>query len=111
MNHSSEWFFYFRIFVLQNKTMNIKEIIQNKVAEIIENVFQIDDVNQRNNITLDVQQNKSEFEGDFTIVTFPLVKILKKSPDAIAVELGDAFMTQSDFVESYNVVKGFLIFQ
>ncbi len=108
MNHSSEWFFYFRIFVLQNKTMNIKEIIQNKVAEIIENVFQIDDVNQRNNITLDVQQNKSEFEGDFTIVTFPLVKILKKSPDAIAVELGDAFMTQSDFVESYNVVKGFL---
>ena len=88
--------------------MNIKEIIQNKVAEIIENVFQIDDVNQRNNITLDVQQNKSEFEGDFTIVTFPLVKILKKSPDAIAVELGDAFMTQSDFVESYNVVKGFL---
>lgn len=88
--------------------MNIKEIIQNKVAEIIETVFQIDDVNQRNNITLDVQQNKSEFEGDFTIVTFPLVKVLKKSPDVIAVELGDAFTTQSDFVESYNVVKGFL---
>ncbi|MDQ0476127.1 arginine--tRNA ligase [Chryseobacterium sp. MDT2-18] len=88
--------------------MNIKEIIQNKVAEIIETVFQIDDVNQRNNITLDVQQNKSEFEGDFTIVTFPLVKILKRSPDTIAMELGDAFTTQSDFVESYNVVKGFL---
>ena len=88
--------------------MNIKEIIQNKLAEIIETVFQIDDVNQRNNVTLDVQQNKTEYEGDFTIVTFPLVRFLKKSPDAIAVELGDAFITQSDFVESYNVVKGFL---
>jgi len=55
-----------------------------------------------------VQQNKSEFEGDFTIVTFPLVKILKKSPDHIAMELGDALSTQSDLVESYNVVKGFL---
>ena len=88
--------------------MNIKEIIQNKLAEIIETVFQIDDVNQRNNLTLDVQQNKTEYEGDFTIVTFPLVKVLKRSPDAIAVELGDALMTQSDFVESYNVVKGFL---
>ena len=88
--------------------MNIKEIIQNKLAEIVETVFQIDDVNQRNNLTLDVQQNKTEFEGDFTIVTFPLVKVLKRSPDAIAVELGDAFTTQSDFVESYNVVKGFL---
>lgn len=88
--------------------MNIKQIIQNKLAEIIITVFQIDDVNQRNNISLDVQQNKTEFEGDFTIVTFPLVKILKKSPDVIAVELGDAFTTQSDFVESYHVVKGFL---
>ena len=88
--------------------MNIKEIIQNKLAEIVETVFQIDDVNQRNTVTLDVQQNKTEYEGDFTIVTFPLVKILKKSPDAIAIELGDAFATQSDFVESYNVVKGFL---
>ena len=88
--------------------MNIKDIIQNKLAEIVNTVFQIDDVNQRNNLTLEVQQNKSEFEGDFTIVTFPLVKILKKSPDVIAVELGDAFTTQADFVESYTVVKGFL---
>ena len=88
--------------------MNIKEIIQDKLAEIIKTVFQVDNVNDRNNVTLDVQQNKTEYEGDFTIVTFPLVKRLKKSPDAIAVELGDAFSTQSDFVESFNVVKGFL---
>ena len=88
--------------------MNIKDIIQDKLAEIIKTVFQINDVNKTNNVTLDVQQNKTEFEGDFTIVTFPLVRLLKKSPDAIAVELGDAFTTQADFVESYNVVKGFL---
>ena len=88
--------------------MNIKDIIQDKLAEIIKTVFQIDDVNKTNKITLDVQQNKTEYEGDFTIVTFPLVKIVKKSPDAVAMELGDAFATQSDFVESFNVVKGFL---
>ena len=88
--------------------MNIKDIIQDKLAEIIHTVFQINDVNKTNNITLDVQQNKTEYEGDFTIVTFPLVKIVKKSPDAVAMELGDAFATQSNFVESFNVVKGFL---
>ena len=88
--------------------MNIKEIIQNKLTEIIQTVFQIDDVNKTNVITLDVQQNKTEYEGDFTIVTFPLVKIVKKSPDVVALELGDAFKTQSDFVESYTVIKGFL---
>lgn len=88
--------------------MNIKDIIQYKLAEIVETVFQINDVNQHHNVALDVQQNKTEFPGDFTIVTFPLVKTLKKSPDVIAMELGDAFTTQSDFVESFHVVKGFL---
>jgi arginyl-tRNA synthetase len=88
--------------------MNIKDIIEDKIAEVIQSVFQIDDVNSPNSIKLEVQQNKSEFEGDFTIVTFPLVKVLKKSPDHIAMELGDALSTQSNFVESYNVVKGFL---
>lgn len=88
--------------------MNIKDIIEHKIAEVIQNVFQIDDVNHRNNLKLEVQQNKTEFEGDFTIVTFPLVKILKKSPDLIAMELGDALSTEADFVESFNVVKGFL---
>lgn len=88
--------------------MNIKDIIESKVSEIIQSLYQINDVNQTNNIHLEVQQNKTGFEGDFTIVTFPLVKILKKSADLIAVELGDALSTQSDFVESYKVVKGFL---
>ena len=82
--------------------MNIKEIIENKITEIIQNVYQIE------GIKMEVQRNKTEFEGDFTIVTFPLVKALKKSPDVIAVELGDALTTQSDFVESFKVVKGFL---
>lgn len=82
--------------------MNIKELIQHKISEIIQSSYQIEGV------TLEVQQNKTDFEGDFTIVTFPLVKILKKSPDLIASELGNDLINQSDFVESYNIVKGFL---
>ena len=82
--------------------MNIKNIIEKKIAEIIHSLYQIGDVN------IEVQQNKTDFEGDFTLVTFPLVKLLKKNPDLIAVELGDALSTQSDFVQSYKVVKGFL---
>ena len=107
-NHSSEWFFYFRIFVIQNFKMNIKDLIQNKLQEIIQTNYQLDDQNDPRKVTLEVQKTNPDHEGDFTIVTFPLVKILKKSPDAIAMELGDALSTQSDFVESYNVVKGFL---
>ena len=88
--------------------MNIKDLIQHKLTEIIQSHYQLDDQNDPKKVTLEVQQNKTDFEGDFSIVTFPLVKILKKSPDLIATELGDALFIQSDFVESYNVVKGFL---
>ena len=82
--------------------MNIKDLIQNKISEIIRSTYQLNDV------TLEVQQNKTEFEGDFTVVTFPLVKLAKKSPDIIANELGTSLTVQSDFVQSFNVVKGFL---
>lgn len=88
--------------------MNIKNIIELKIAEVIQNVFQIDDLNHKHNLSLEVQQNKSGFEGDFSVVTFPLVKIVKKTPDHVATELGDALFTQSNFVESFNVVNGFL---
>lgn len=82
--------------------MNIKQNIQSKITEIIVQLYGIEGV------TLEVQKNKTEFEGDFTIVIFPLVKQAKKSPDIIGNELGEEVKKQIDFVENFNVVKGFL---
>ncbi len=82
--------------------MNIKQNIQSKITEIIAQLYGIEGV------TLEVQKNKTEFEGDFTIVIFPLVKQAKKSPDVIGTELGGEMKNQIDFVENFNVVKGFL---
>ncbi|WP_294232181.1 arginine--tRNA ligase [uncultured Chryseobacterium sp.] len=82
--------------------MNIKKIIEEKLSEVILNVFQLKD------IQLEVQENKTEFEGDFTIVTFPLVKQLKKNPESIGMEMGDALTQQTELLDSFNVVKGFL---
>ncbi|WP_027381003.1 arginine--tRNA ligase [Chryseobacterium daeguense] len=82
--------------------MNIKNTIEEKLSEVILNVYQLKDIN------LEIQENKTEFEGDFTIVTFPLVKQLKKNPESIGVELGEALTEQTDLLESFNVVKGFL---
>jgi arginyl-tRNA synthetase len=82
--------------------MNIKNIIEEKLSEVILNVYQLKDIN------LEVQENKTEFEGDFTIVTFPLVKQLKKNPESIGVELGEALTEQTELLKSFNVIKGFL---
>ena len=82
--------------------MNIKQSIQQIIQEIIHTKYQIPEV------ILEIQDNKTEFEGDFTIVTFPLVKLLKKNPELIGNELGTAITAHGNIVESYNVVKGFL---
>ena len=81
--------------------MDIKQNIQNSISEILKNNYQIE------NLTLEVQQNKTDFEGDFTVVIFPLVKLAKKSPDVLGNELGEELKNQGA-IENYNVVKGFL---
>ena len=81
--------------------MDIKQHIQNSISEILKNNYQIE------NLTLEVQQNKTDFEGDFTIVIFPLVKLAKKSPDVLGNELGEELKKQGA-IENFNLVKGFL---
>ncbi|HEY0676888.1 MAG TPA: arginine--tRNA ligase [Chitinophagaceae bacterium] len=56
-----------------------------------------------------VNQTKPEFEGDYTVVLFSLVKQLKKSPDAIGNELGQKLVSShSTLFASFNLIKGFL---
>ncbi len=57
---------------------------------------------------LTVQITRKEFEGDVTLVTFPLVKMLRKSPIELGTRLGELLKNQLDIIESCNVVQGFL---
>lgn len=56
-----------------------------------------------------VNQTKPEFEGDYTIVLFALVKQLRKAPEQLGRELGEWLVANnSTLFTSYNVIKGFL---
>ncbi len=56
-----------------------------------------------------INETKPEFEGDYTIVLFSLVKTLKKSLEVLGKELGDHLIKNyPDFFSSHNVIKGFL---
>ncbi len=57
---------------------------------------------------ISLQETRKEFEGQVTIVTFPLIKYSKKSPEQTANELGDYLKNNIDTVINFNVVKGFL---
>jgi len=59
-----------------------------------------------------INETKPEFEGDYTVVLFALVKTLKKSPEALGNELGEHLIKNyPGFFSAFNVIKGFLNLQ
>jgi len=57
---------------------------------------------------IEFQETRKDFEGDITIVVFPLLKFIKGNPAQIAETIGLYLQEHSDIVEGFNVVKGFL---
>lgn len=57
---------------------------------------------------IQLQNTRKEFEGDITLVVFPLVKISKKGPEQTAQEVGSFLQSHVELVAGFNVVKGFL---
>lgn len=58
---------------------------------------------------IQLQETRPEFEGELTLVVFPLLKTSKKAPEATAQDLG-AYLTDKcpELISKFNVVKGFL---
>lgn len=55
-----------------------------------------------------VSTTRKDFEGDLTVVIFPFVKAMKKSPVQVGEWLGPALEQEIDLVAGFNVVQGFL---
>ena len=56
-----------------------------------------------------VNETKPEFEGDYTVVLFSFVKQLKRSPEALGAQLGEALLKANPgLFSAFNVIKGFL---
>ena len=85
--------------------MSIVQHIQEAVVKSLTDLYQQPFTSQN----FQVNQTKPEFEGDYTIVLFSLVKSLKQSPDAIGKTLGDRLLEQHpELFTRYNLIKGFL---
>ncbi len=57
---------------------------------------------------IQIQKTRKEFDGDVTLVVFPLLKLSGKSPDATAQEIGDYLTKNCNEIQGFNVIKGFL---
>ena len=84
--------------------MNSEQFISQRVALAIESLYGATDCQQM----IQIQPTRKEFEGDLTVVVFPLLRISKKSPEITAQEIGEAIKASTPEVSSFNVIKGFL---
>ena len=57
---------------------------------------------------VEFQATRKEFEGDITMVVFPLVKVLKGNPVEIGNQIGNYLVANVNEVSKFNVVGGFL---
>ncbi|MFN2438107.1 MAG: arginine--tRNA ligase [Chitinophagaceae bacterium] len=83
--------------------MNLIAQVKEATAKGIEFIYKttVEDVT--------INQTKPEFEGDYTVVLFSLIKTLKQSPEAIGKRLGDFLIASNkELFTKYNIIKGFL---
>ena len=83
--------------------MNTEIFISQIVASTVEALY-----GAVNPAQLQIQKTRKEFEGDYTLVTFPLLKMSRKSPEATATEIGEHIVANNPQISGFNVIKGFL---
>ncbi|QNM86089.1 arginine--tRNA ligase [Polaribacter pectinis] len=82
--------------------MNIQNIIEAKVKEGFLALYDVEIP------TVEFQATRKEFEGDITVVVFPMLRYKKGNPVQIGEDLGKYVVENVQEITNYNVVKGFL---
>ena len=86
----------------KNKKMTLSQLLKPSIEKAIQNVF---------SITIDkieFQATRKEFEGDITMVIFPLLKVIKSNPVELGNKIGTYLVENVSQVTGFNVVSGFL---
>ncbi len=81
---------------------SLQKILTQPIQNAVNELFGVNIEN------IELQQTRKEFEGDITMVIFSLLKVIKGNPQEIGEKIGEYLQKNVDFIEKYNVVKGFL---
>lgn len=82
--------------------MTIEQILAAKVNEAVTKHYEVEAP------TIEFQPTRKDFEGDITLVVFPMLKQIKTNPAQLAENIGNYLKEEVTEVADYNVVKGFL---
>ncbi|WP_418498182.1 arginine--tRNA ligase [Flagellimonas sp.] len=82
--------------------MSLQNDLTQKVIEAVKELYQVDLP------TVEFQPTRKDFEGDITVVVFPMLRYVKGNPAQIAAQIGDYLQEHVAEVTKCNVVQGFL---
>ncbi|WP_299457760.1 arginine--tRNA ligase [uncultured Rikenella sp.] len=89
--------------------MNTENTIKTCAARAIEALYGPFGTREEGLPEVQVSKTRKEFEGDYTLVTFPLLKVSRKAPEATANEIGLWLRENcAETIGEFNVIKGFL---
>ena len=87
--------------------LNITDSLTGAIARALKDLYGV----EQSPASIALQDTRRDFRGDYTLVVFPYVKQARKSPEAVAAEIGEAVKAALPEVAGYNVIKGFLNFE
>ena len=82
--------------------MNVQDVLAAQVKEAVNNIFGVELE------TVEFQPTRKDFEGDITLVTFPMLRQIKTSPVKLGEAIGEYLVAHNKEIEKFNVVQGFL---
>lgn len=82
--------------------MNLQHILEAPIKTVIKTLF------NAQLPSVEFQATRKEFDGDITVVVFPMLSFVKGNPVAIGNQIGNYLLETVDLVKGFNVVKGFL---
>ena len=83
-------------------------IFDKHIKDITESVLYFYTDKDISNQYIQIQKTRKDFQGDWTIIVFPLLRFSKKPLDQTANDLGSFLVQNIEYIVSFNIVKGFL---
>ena len=82
--------------------MIIENLLKKKIGEYLLKKYSITDNK------IEIIKTRKEFNGDYTVVLFPILPLLKIKPNEIGQEIGKYLIDNENFIEDFNIIQGFL---
>ena len=82
--------------------MVVENLLKEKIGEYLLKKYSIP------NTPVEIIKTRKEFKGDYTVVLFPILSLIKLKPNQIGEDIGKYLMDNENYIEGFNIIQGFL---